>query len=244
MTPGMANNQNKKSRRTSVFGRLWSRADNFAPQIKEIAAGNRVPAPVGESTQLCAQVDTDPHRSAPINSGAKPVSSSAHEGVPSSMPSAADELDLLGDLDKYLEDNPFAATGAIRTPKEHAVQLLQTLRLTIQDSGLEELSLYYDAIREMHCLMCEDLGWCGRSWNSVGREFKKLPGVREGKVLNPSGKRLTYYEIGPLSEAGAVKRCRHPRPVSEIACGVKAPSVPSDRSREGLERCYGNGVRR
>jgi riboflavin synthase alpha subunit len=58
-------------------------------------------------------------------------------------------------------------------------------------------SIRQGELESFHRDMCEALGWLWRRWPAVGRELKKLPGVRKGKVL-VNGQRLTVYEVGPV----------------------------------------------
>ena len=69
--------------------------------------------------------------------------------------------------------------GALRTPKEHAVELLQMLRST----GLEGRTVLAHELEDCHQLLCDRLGWMPQTVGG-GREFKKLPGVRKGQGLD------------------------------------------------------------
>ena len=92
--------------------------------------------------------------------------------------------------------------GIVRTPKEHAVRLREYL-----GEALAGRSLYVGQLEDLYQDMCNEIGWVPCRWLPVGRELKKLEGVRKGKVwLN--GKRLTVYGFGPPAETTKVSTIR------------------------------------
>jgi hypothetical protein len=91
--------------------------------------------------------------------------------------------------------------GGIRSPREHAIALLDALR------GLEGKSLLQSDLEELHRVLCEQNGWIYRRWLAVGRELRLL-GLRKTKVWC-NGQRLTAYEISaPASNVVALERGR------------------------------------
>jgi hypothetical protein len=84
--------------------------------------------------------------------------------------------------------------GALRSPQEHAAKLVERMRA--QGSVVYGRSFHQGELEDFHWRICKELRWLWRKWPSVGRELKKLPGVRKGKVWF-DGQRLTVYEIGP-----------------------------------------------
>ena len=68
-------------------------------------------------------------------------------------------------------------------------------------------------LESFHRDMCEELGWLWRKWPAVGRELKKLQGVRKGKSLVrrpkadglrdwPSEERPASISRGEAAQAG------------------------------------------
>jgi len=132
------------------------------------------------SAPLANGADTGLHQSAQVDTGSV---TDAGRG---------DDLSTANAIDQEENDSP-RILGAFRSAKEHAVEL----RAMLNGYSIEGRSLYAGDLAHLHQVMCQQRGWIWRRWPAVGREFKKLDGVRKGKVwLN--GERLTFYEIGPL----------------------------------------------
>src|SRR5262245_12586437 len=130
--------------------------------------------------------DTGQHQSAQVSTGLTPVGAGSHQDHHQSAQGGTDEDD----------DALIHPLGAMRAPKEHAVELLQMLRNT----GLEGRTVLACELKDCHHLLCERLGWMPKRWAGVGREFNKLPGVRKGKVWI-GYTRMTAYTIEPLTDA-------------------------------------------
>ena len=142
------------------------------------------------SAAVDTSADTDQHRSAEVGTGLAPVCTGPHQGDHQLAPVDTDP-------DNAPIINPM---GALRTPKEHAVQLLDLLRGT----GLEGRAVLASELEECHQLLCERLGWMPRRWAGIGRELRKLHGVRRGQVwVGPY--RMTAYTIGPPAEPAVVE---------------------------------------
>jgi hypothetical protein len=138
-------------------------------------------------------------RSAPVDTGSTPVSTVLQQGNHQSAPidTGSTPHDTgSAPVDIGPAHGPRLVFGAIRSPQEHDAKLVEQIGAL----GLCGFSFHQGDLEDFHWAMCDKLGWCRRKWPAVGRELKKPPGVRKGKVWF-NGQRLTVYEIGPASEA-------------------------------------------
>ena len=147
------------------------------------------------SPKQSALVETcdDPglHQGAQVDTGSTPVSTDLMQGDDQSTPVGTGSAPVSTEL------QPPLLFGAIRSPQEHAAMLVEGMRAL--GPVVYGHSIRQGELENFHRDMCEELGWLWRKWPAVGRELKKLPGVRKGKVWF-NGQRLTVYEIGPASE--------------------------------------------
>ena len=88
-----------------------------------------------------------------------------------------------------------------RKPAEHAVALLDWL----QRPGGRTGTISAEDLEAIHVDMCNSLEWERVAWIAVGRELRRLIGVRK-EYARLGGRRICVYRIPPAATALALKR--------------------------------------
>jgi hypothetical protein len=151
-----------------------------------------------------ADPDVDVHRLTPVDTGASPdfqgvADTEDDTGLHQCAPVDSGATPVCTGGERLIFD-------AVRTPKEHAIKLVEQIR-TVGRCGQ---AIHQGELEDLHCDLCNELGWDWPEWVGVGRELKKLPGVRKDQVRH-EGRRLTVYEISAADTVVDLAAAAHKR---------------------------------